>query len=186
MHQIRGSATSHVCMYSQVPNKQGPLLIILEKNFQPYSHFFHPTQLPNFPPYLFIMHLFSQNSTLLDQRIFNPTHLSIRLSFLIPPYSISKFSSLLVYLALLVLIFHPTQLAKFLPYSFIRPYFFSFSTSQFSTYLFIRPYSFTYYVSFSTLLDQQIFQPTHLLSPTFSHFPQANFPPTCLLGPTLL
>ena len=46
-----------------------------------------------------------------------------------------QFSALLVYLALLILIFHPTRLANFPPYSFIWPYFFLWNLLKISTLL---------------------------------------------------
>ena len=71
--------------------------IIILRLFTPYSHFFHPTRLANFYPYSFIRHLFFRS----------------------PPYSLTTFP----------------QIKLLTPYSFIWPYFFSFSTSQFSTLL---------------------------------------------------
>ena len=92
---MEDSWTKSILVYSQVPIKRVYSIIILRL-------FWHPTR---------------TFSTLLDQKIFNPT-LLLGTFFLefhptclfgpthFPSYLISKFSTLLVYLALLFLIFH--------------------------------------------------------------------------------
>ena len=89
---------------------------------------------------------------------------------LFPPYSITKFSTLLVYYALIFLELPPYSITAFSTLLTYQAFFKKFHPTRLAHF---QPYSLKYQAFFfnSTLLDQQIFQPTRLFGLTCSHFP---------------